>query len=172
MMNRRDDLYWHGGAPGLNPGDRVIPGHPNYVDGCPTCEANRAGLDAPGEPLPRHPDKIYMTHDRLYARFYASKYPHGDMYSVEPLGEVSDSAEDPFPTFLCARARVVRVYDRDIMLTMKERRSLYRRWRKVDRAKGHTATFPDEHMFREFIGLDRSLRPPSISPRHLPIRLR
>ncbi len=156
-LTQSDSLYWHGGKPGLNPGELVIPGHPHFVDGCPVCEAKRAGLSPVADPQPEHPDMIYMTHDRLYARFYASKYPSGDMYSVEPLGEVTESSEDPFPTFLCAEARVVRVYDRQICLTMKERRSLYRNWKAADDEQGSVVAIDwfVEQEFKRAIGIGR-----------------
>lgn len=39
--------YWHGGAPGLKPGNLITPrpadDTSHLVDGCPTCEARKAG---------------------------------------------------------------------------------------------------------------------------------
>ena len=126
-------IYFHGGMPGLNPGDVILPGRPNFVDGCKVCDAHRAGESHVLDPLTKHADRVYMTSDRDYARFYASKYPKGDLYSVEPLGEMAVSDEDPFPSWTAPSARVVGVYDRYVQLTPKQRRTLLRRWGRVDR---------------------------------------
>ena len=39
------ERYFHGGAPGLRPGDLIEPqqGTAHLLDGCPTCEARKAG---------------------------------------------------------------------------------------------------------------------------------
>ena len=62
--------YWHGGVPGLKPGDILQPGHNRKLhDGCPYCEARargeaHQGIDGPSQQA----DKIYLTTDRLYAK--------------------------------------------------------------------------------------------------------
>lgn len=55
--------YFHGGAPGLRPGDIIEPtsGTAHLVDGCPTCEARRRG-----EPLD--------TEQRLTDGYEAHRY--------------------------------------------------------------------------------------------------
>jgi len=128
-------IYFHGGKPGLSIGDLILPGSPNFVDGCPVCDAHRAGDNHPLEPVTKHADRVYITTDREYARFYASKYPRGDLYSVEPLGEIVPSDEDPFPTWHVPTARVRGLYDVYVQLTRKQRRGLVRRWEAADRAK-------------------------------------
>lgn len=35
--------YYHGGIPGLKPGDLITPHTPNVVDGCAICAAKAAG---------------------------------------------------------------------------------------------------------------------------------
>lgn len=130
--------YFHGGAPGLRPGQLVIPSEPNFVDNCPICDAKKAGQQptVPGlgvvDPLTGHPDRIYITTDRDYARFYASKHPRGDLYTVEPVGELVPSDEDHFPTWHVEAARVRHIYDRYVQLTPAQRRSLLRRWTAAD----------------------------------------
>ena len=65
--------YWHGGAPGLRPGDVIEPradGDTRHlVDGCPTCEARRVCLECrPGKPEPEPEpvvDLMAATHDRI-----------------------------------------------------------------------------------------------------------
>lgn len=129
---------WHGGVPGLQPGDLITPHPPNVVDGCAVCAAKAAGRQphVPGlgvvDPLTERPDRVYITSDREYARFYASKYPTGDLYLVRPVGVLEASTEDPFPTFVVPAARVVTVYSRAVRLTERQRRTLTNRWTRAD----------------------------------------
>lgn len=128
---------YHGGKPGLVVGDLIVPGERHYVDGCDICEAKKRGenLTLAGtaiDPINRHEDRVYVTSDRDYGRFYASKYPTGDLYGVEIPGESFLSDEDPFETFVAESARVVR-------MTAGQRRTLMRRWRMADSERGaHT----------------------------------
>ena len=124
--------YWHGGIPGLRVGELIEPGHERAIkDGCPICEARKAGtaaIDAPSA----HADRIYITTDRLYAKHYASLYGRGDLYRVEPIGDLLRSTEDSYETYAVTAARVVSVYDRAVLLTWSERRRLYREWGQAD----------------------------------------
>lgn len=126
--------YFHGGVPGLKPGDLVTPHQPAVVDGCPICTARANGesyTDEHGriiDPPTGRPDRVYVTTDREYARFYASKTWLGDLYVVEPVGQLQQSTEDPFPTWTCDAARVLSVYNRTVRLTPGQRRTLLNRW--------------------------------------------
>jgi hypothetical protein len=130
--------FFHGGAPGLRPGELIVPHPPNIVDGCAICAAKARGEQpyVPGlgtvDPLTGRPDRVYLTSDRDYARYYASKYPRGDLYVVEAVGEVEASTEDRFPTWCAPAARVRAVYDRYVQMTPAQRRSLWRRWTAAD----------------------------------------
>ncbi|MFB7323441.1 hypothetical protein [Streptomyces sp. NPDC056190] len=132
--------YFHGGVPGLKPGDLITPHAPNVIDGCAVCEARPAGRTAttaggqPIDPPTGRPDRVYITTDRDYARWYASRYWLGDLYTVEPVGDVEPSTEDPFPTWCAAAARVTSVYTRAVRLNPHQRRTLLRRWGRADRA--------------------------------------
>ena len=124
---------FHGGVPRLHPGDVIEPHEPNYVDDCPICEAHRKGAEIAVQgqiidPANHAPEYTFATSDREYARFYASKFPHGDLYVVEPLDELVASECDPFPTWLCKKLRVRSVYERCVELTMPQRRRLAKRW--------------------------------------------
>jgi hypothetical protein len=129
---------FHGGMPGLKPGGLITPHAPNVVDGCAICAAKAAGeqpvVKGLGvvDPLTERPDRVYVTSDREYARFYASKYPLGDLYVIEPVGELEPSGEDHFPSWTVPAARVVSVYDRAVRLTPHQRRTLLRRWQAAD----------------------------------------
>ncbi|MCI3271425.1 hypothetical protein [Streptomyces cylindrosporus] len=130
--------YFHGGIPDLKPGDLITPHAPNVVDGCAICAAKAAGQQPVVEglgvvdPLTERTDRVYVTSDREYARFYASKYPLGDLYVIQPVGELEPSMEDHFPSWTVLAARVVSVYDRAVRLTPHRRRTLLRRWQIAD----------------------------------------
>lgn len=135
--------FWHGGVPGLTPGDMIQPGFPRRLhEGCPYCEARARGeaildghggvIDAPSA----RPDRVYITTDRLYAKHYASLYGRGWLYRVEPIGACDPSDEDSFDTWCAEAARVVSVYDRAVLLTPSERRRLWRAWAAADASRG------------------------------------
>lgn len=134
-------ILFHGGVPGMRPGDVLTPHTPNVVDGCAICEARAAGddwVDVNGnviDPATKLP-MVYACEDRPYARFYASKYPTGDLYRVELVGDVVRSAEDHWPTWCAPEARVVSVLERAVRLTPAQRRSLVRKWQRLDRESG------------------------------------
>lgn len=120
--------YFHGGVPGLRPGDLLEP-QPlgegaHLVDGCPTCEARKTGQQLPTDEL--DPAMIYVTTDREYARLYASGYPRGALYVVDPVGELTPSP-DPVPSWGCPAARVTAVYDAYVVMTEREMLRLQRR---------------------------------------------
>jgi hypothetical protein len=125
--------YWHGGNAGLRPGDLVQPGHTRTVPDCPICQARANGhtLTLNGhaiDPATGRPDRVYLTTDREYARFYASMALLGDLYRVEPIGDLEPSTEDPFNTWMAPAARITAVYDRAVRLTTAQRRRLLARW--------------------------------------------
>ncbi|MCQ9384402.1 hypothetical protein [Brevibacterium moorei] len=132
--------WYHGGIPGLKPGDLIEPGHERKQhDGCPWCEARAQGEAFNGMDGPSlHPDRVYASCSRLYARFHASLYGHGDLYRVEPIGVWRASQEDSMPSITAPAFQVAAVLDRAVELTMTERRRLTREWREADRAAGLT----------------------------------
>lgn len=128
---------YHGGTPGLRPGDLVEPGHHRPVhDGCPWCAANAAGQHAPGSPLTGRLDRVYLTPHRLYAAHYASLYGRGDLYRVEPVGDIERSTEDSIETWTAPAARVLAAVDRAVLLTWTQRRRLAREWTVADQERG------------------------------------
>lgn len=111
-----DERLWHGGPPDLHPGDLIFPDPDraaHLLDGCPTCEARRAGAQLPEDD--NDPTVIYITSDREYARLYAAGWPRGDLYRVNPNGPLTPT-DDPLPSWSCASATVVSVYDRCVRL--------------------------------------------------------
>lgn len=131
--------YFHGGIPDLKPGDLITPHPPRVVDGCPICVTRAAGQTVtvdgmPVDPATARPDRVYITSDREYGRFYASRWYRGDLYVVEPVGDLEPSTEDRFPSWTCDAARVRSVYQRCVLLTPKQRRALLKRWTAADLA--------------------------------------
>lgn len=121
---RRRKLY-HGGVPGLRRGDLIRPGmaEHRYVPGCPHCEAQRRGEGLLDPPTP--PEWVYATHHLGYARYYASRAVRGSLYVVEAVGPTEPSTEDLIPTVRAHAFRVLRVMERNITLTMAQRRALF-----------------------------------------------
>lgn len=132
-----DERLWHGGIPGLRVGDIIKPGHGRRVhEGCPWCMAREEGkahlgIDGPS----RHPDRVYATTHRLYAKHYASLWGRGDLYRVEPVGDLEPSTEDSIEAYTAPAFRVIAVYERAVLLSMTERRRLFREWAAADDAK-------------------------------------
>lgn len=141
--------YWHGGVPGLSPGDLLQPGYPRQLhDGCEFCAARANGMAVLGpdgipiDPPSKHGDRIYVTTDKAYARFYASLYGRGDLYKVRPIGTSMRSAEDRFPTWVIEAGEIIEVVERSVLLTTTQRSKLNARWAEADAiadAAGHTA---------------------------------
>lgn len=129
---------YHGGIPGKLVGDLIEPGHERRThDGCPWCEARAAGgayLNSDGPSL--RIGQVYATTNRLYAKHYASLWGYGDLYRVEPRGELTRSNEDSVETFTAPGFEVVSIYQRAVLLTWSERRRLGREWTEADRAVG------------------------------------
>ena len=123
-------VLYHGGVPGLKPGDLIQPGHSrdNSHDDCPICRKRRE-LGAAAPEGTQHPETVYATTDRLYAKSYASLYGRGDVYQVEPIGPLTPTTDegDPAGSYRCPLLKVKRVVDTRVTLTMKERRRLARR---------------------------------------------
>ena len=115
-----DRLFlYHGGVPGLRPGDLTEPGHPRGP--------YRRKFEALGplreiDPPARSADLVYLTPSRIYAAGFAHAYPHGDLYRVEPVGVVDVSGEDGAETYTAPAARVIAAVDRAVILTASEER--------------------------------------------------
>ena len=129
------ERLWHGGVPGLRPGDLITPGHHRLgITGCPICAGRDAGNTNQIDPPSRRPDKIYLTTSREYARHYASLWGRGDLYRVEPVGDLTRSTEDTIESYTAPAARVIAVYARAVLLTWTQRRAIVREWAAADHA--------------------------------------
>lgn len=75
--------FYHGGAPGLAPGDLV---RPSSATG-----ARPAVHSASGTVKRKYrDDRVYITPDVKFALFFAARHAAGVVYEVEPIGEVED----------------------------------------------------------------------------------
>lgn len=153
---------YHGGIGGKRPGDVLVPSPPHVSDGCPICVARAEGRTCSvgeyrdwlrqfgerGKPIlaqladaldtdpidpPSGRSAVYVTTSLPYARWYAAR-SQGDLYAVEPIGEVARSPEDPFPSWTCGSARVVAEVERRVRLRRHDRREMSRAWKAADRA--------------------------------------
>jgi hypothetical protein len=153
--------WFHGGVRGLKPGDTLVPSSPHVMNGCPVCVARQEGraltigeyrvwlrsLGDRARPIlaklegvddrevidpPSEREAVYITRELLYATWYAARSGHGDLYEVEPIGEIDASATDHFRSAMVGSPRIVRVLRRSVHLTRRERREIERAWRKAD----------------------------------------
>lgn len=112
--------YWHGGVPGLKPGDLITPKeHYDFKHergGCPTCNEENF-------------TRVFVSTDREYCRIYAGAWPRGALYRVDPVGDLEDRATyDNTPAWACESALILAVYDPIVTLTDSQIRRAARRW--------------------------------------------
>ena len=123
-----DRLFlYHGGVPGLRPGDLIEPGHPQG----PSRRKFEALYLGKVDPPTWNADLVHLTPSRIYAAGYAHNYPHGDLYRAEPVGVVDVSGEDGPETYMAPAARVIAAVDRAVTLTASEIRRALREVNRV-----------------------------------------
>ncbi|KKK62404.1 hypothetical protein LCGC14_3004660, partial [marine sediment metagenome] len=88
--------------------------------------------DMPIDP-PTQSEGVYVTTELKYATWYAALRGHGDLYQVEPIGEMQESEEDNFPSYVVQSAKVLRILRRSVWLDRRERRAIMRDWQKADK---------------------------------------
>lgn len=101
--------YFHGGFPGLRPGDLVLP--PDTTGTDHRLSAVSAVLGAPVHAT--RTDVVYVTTGRDVARAYAAFYPDGALYEVKPRDELEPDPDCLMPglSWHCSAAEVVAVVD-------------------------------------------------------------
>lgn len=102
-----DVRYWHGGFPGLTPGDLLLP--PTETGATHTLTGY--GVLPGYRPDHVRADRVHVTTRRDSARVFAAAYPDGALYRVEPLGDMEPDPDAPDEAIRCERARVLAVYD-------------------------------------------------------------
>lgn len=123
-MTHLDTRLWHGGVPGLNPGDLLLP--PNQTGIITTTQiAQTLGFDPHehGVEADRmRPDRVYLTPHRELARAYAACWTsktdsglrtgYGSLYVARPVGEFWPDPDLPDGVGIeCEQAEIVAVYD-------------------------------------------------------------
>lgn len=127
-----ESFYYHGGVPGLRPGDLIEPqpmGEGKHlVDGCPVCEARKQGTPSDYDQNHRF-DRVYVTTDQFVARCFAAGYPRGALYRVEPVGKLEHDPEHD-DSFAVPAARVLKVADA-LVDASRWTKADVRRWLKL-----------------------------------------
>ncbi|MFK0242058.1 hypothetical protein ACIQTX_14485 [Microbacterium sp. NPDC090281] len=107
--------FWHGGAAGREPGDTLL---------SPLLTHDPTSVSTTGMPEARA-DRVYFTTDRELARVYASiVQTHAGasaVYRVLPLGELERDPDYPTVGFQSAKASVLEVVERDVVMSVEER---------------------------------------------------
>jgi hypothetical protein len=105
--------YFHGGIPGLKPGQLLLP--PNTTGTDRTLATYSEQLADSGHV---RRDRVYLTVGRDVAKVYAAFYPDGALYEVEPDGDTVPDPDCAVPgvSFECPAARVLRVVDPVVLL--------------------------------------------------------
>jgi hypothetical protein len=100
--------FWHGGAPGLAPGNYILPASET---GSSAATDKVLAAEAMGE-IPYSQDVVYITNNLELALIFAGRYKggFGDVYEVSPVGQIERDPDDRHGCFsyLCERARIVR----------------------------------------------------------------
>lgn len=88
--------YFHGGAPGLKPGDLIRP----------AISLGIVKTKTPNQPR-YNPRRVYITRLRWYAELFANGQ-QGDVYEVRPVGRAHPDP-DARGSFCCSCAEIVAV---------------------------------------------------------------
>lgn len=118
--------YFHGGVPGLVPGDLLLP--PDTTGAERTLTADVLGMGGRARR-----DRVYVTTGREVARVYAALFLDGALYEVEPVGELVADPDCAVAgvSWEVPAARVVRVVDPVVLARARP----FAAWlRKLDRA--------------------------------------
>jgi hypothetical protein len=106
--------YFHGGVPGLQPGDRLLPPAVTGTERTITRHAHELGASEEHA----RTDRVYVTTGRDVARVYAAFYPDGALYEVLPVDEMTadpDCRVDGV-SWACTAAVVAHVVDPVVLL--------------------------------------------------------
>ena len=110
----RSAKFYHGGAPGLTPGDMLLP---------PSVTKTKSAVGRRTRADIKHKyrdDRVYITPDFKFALFFATMHPTGSVYEVEPIGDIDNDPHWEFTrteetsykeTKQCEKARVVAIVD-------------------------------------------------------------
>jgi hypothetical protein len=98
------ETWYHGGYPGLAPGDILLPPDESGATHTLSQYAQRLGA-----PHGTRRDCVYLTNVQQVARAHAAMYPDGALYECEPDGSVEPDPDAPGLSVMVERARIVAV---------------------------------------------------------------
>lgn len=104
--------YFHGGAPGLQPGDLIRP----------AISLGIVKVKTPNQPR-YNPRRVYITRLRWYAELFANG-SQGDVYEVRPVGRPLPDP-DARASFCCSCAEVIAVIARHPVPMPEQARRLF-----------------------------------------------
>lgn len=130
--------YFHGGIPGLRPGDLILPPDTTGTGRTLAEHSEKLGADHVRR------DRVYVTTGRDVAKVYAAFYPDGALYEVAPDGDLVPDPDCALPgvSFECPAARVLRVVDPVVLL---RDRSVDAWVRHLNRATDAAGQFAADH---------------------------
>jgi len=101
--------YFHGGVPGLKPGDFILP--PDQTGTEHRLSAIAAEHDGPA--YSTRTDVVYVATNRNVARAFAAFYPDGALYRVQPVGPLEPDPDSGIPdlSWQCTAAEILAVVD-------------------------------------------------------------
>jgi len=101
--------YFHGGYPGLKPGQLILPPNQTGTDHRLSAIAAEHG----GPAYSTRTDIVYVATGRDVARAFAAFYPDGALYEVEPRGRLEPDPDSGIPglSWQCPAAEVLTVVD-------------------------------------------------------------
>jgi hypothetical protein len=101
--------YFHGGVPGLKPGQLILPPDTTGTEH----RLSRIAAEHNGPAYSTRTDIVYVTTGRDVARAFAAFYPDGALYRVEPEGELEPDPDSGIPglSWQCPAARIAAVVD-------------------------------------------------------------
>lgn len=85
-----DSTWYHGGVPGLEVGERILP--PDTTGA--TTRLSRFA-ESIGAPHGTRTDVVYLASNPEHARAFAALYPDGALYAVEPESDVEPDPDAP-----------------------------------------------------------------------------
>lgn len=95
--------WFHGGVPGLQVGDMILPPDRSGTEHTLSAYASE---DAPHG---SRTDVVYVTSRQDSARVFAAIYPDGALYRVEPAEWRGLDPDAPHEAMMCDRAEIVEV---------------------------------------------------------------
>lgn len=114
-------VYFHGGIPGLVPGDLLL--SPEESGTKNTLSTYARGLAAPNG---TRRDVVYLSERQDTARAFAAFYPDGALYQAEPLGPIEPDPDAPTAAVMVPRAVVVAVIRPRIVFAHRTPESWFR----------------------------------------------